>query len=228
MNAHRVLLVEDDQSLGATLSDRLLKEGYHASWADNIAGAREILKEQNFALVIFDVGLPDGSGFDLAKELSEKSDTAFIFVTARATAEDRLQGYDLGAVEFIPKPFHLREFMMRVHHVLESHLANHEVKVGAHVIDLARHVVIRGNGEREKLNSRDVRLMQMLLEKAPKPVSRDEILQNLWGEDKFPTNRTIDNSIVRLRQALREEGNAICSVRGIGYRWDPSEVKDER
>lgn len=218
----KVLLVEDDRSLGATLVERLVKAGYHANWVETLTKAEDALQSESVDLVILDVGLPDGSGFDFARKLKTKSAVPFLFCTAQATAEDRLEGYDLGAVEFIPKPFHLREFMLRVEHALSSHTLPEELKLEDVVIDAGAMSITRADGRKEHVAVRDFRLLQMLIERSPQVVSRDEILNTLWGEDQFPSTRTIDNSIVRLRQALGEKvGAFLRSVRGVGYQWDP-------
>ena len=195
----RILLVEDDQTLALTLSERLRKESYNVDWCNNLASAR--LMEDPFDLVVLDVGLPDGSGFQFAKEMKQRTATPFIFVTAQSDAESRLEGYDIGAEEFIPKPFHLREFLMRVRHVLDNHASSGPLQVGTAKIDLESYSVER-DGQKEFLASRDAKLLKYLMKKSPAVVSRDEILDQLWGEDRFPTSRTIDNSILRLRQVL--------------------------
>src|SRR5689334_221910 len=112
-----LLLVEDDSSLGATLQERLEKEGYSVDWATTQNEAISFLKSRAPDLVILDVGLPDGSGFDLAKKIKSESLVPFIFVTAMTNAEYRLEGYEIGAEEYIPKPFHLKELLIRVKHV---------------------------------------------------------------------------------------------------------------
>src|SRR5580700_4895206 len=121
MSASRLLLVEDDQSLGLTLQERLERHGYHVTWAQTIGSARERVKSENFDLIILDLGLPDGSGFDFAREVKKARKAPFIFMTANATAPNRLEGFEIGAEEFIPKPFHLREMFLRIKHVLENH-----------------------------------------------------------------------------------------------------------
>jgi len=215
----QLLLVEDDSSLGATLQERLQKEGHQVFWAKTQKEGLELFLKNDPDLVILDVGLPDGSGFLLAKDIKEKSAVPFIFVTAMSTAEYRLQGYELGAEEYIPKPFHLKEFLMRVQHVL----SNHSLKiVQAHEcsVNLKSMMVLHKDGTVVNLNSRDFQLLRLLIEQTPKVVSREEILDTLWGEDKYPSERTVDNSIVRLRQALgKVDGECIKSIRGVGYQW---------
>lgn len=212
-----VLLVEDDASLGATLRDRLVKEGYQVTLAGSKAEALEVASQNSYSLYILDVGLPDGTGFELARELPSQP---LIFLTAQSDAESRLAGYELGAEEYIPKPFHLRELLIRVKHVLENHapvreLVLFDVRVNFDSLTFER------PGFDEAVAVKDLSLLKLLYERRPTVVSRDEALDLLWGEDKFPSNRTVDNSVLRLRTALGEQAsNCIESVRGVGYRWN--------
>lgn len=216
----RLLLVEDDPSLGETLRERLEKEGYQVRWVETLLDADQAVTESEFDLLILDVNLPDGSGFDFARRLKLKAATPFIFVTAMTSAEHRLQGYEIGADEFIPKPFHLKEMLMRIRHVLDTHEDVAEVVVGNRKIDLTAQAVVASDGSKEFIPARDFQLLKLLIDSAPKVLSRDEILDQVWGEDKFPSHRTVDNAIVRLRQMIGDQGgHAIRSVRGIGYQW---------
>lgn len=214
----RILLVEDDQTLAITLRERLEKERYQVELCHSIQEARAT-QGRKFDLVVLDVGLPDGSGFEFAREIKQGSSTPFIFVTAQSDAETRLQGYELGAEEYIPKPFHLREFLIRVRHVLENHAPSpQQLQLNGLKIDFASFAIEQG-GTTDYMQPRDARLLKFLVEKSPAVVSRDDILNQLWGEDRFPTARTVDNSIVRLRQQLGNFSHYIQSVRGVGYRW---------
>ena len=215
----RILVVEDDQSLGATLRERLMKEGYEVHWACSKAQAIEACNSSSFALYILDVGLPDGNGFELAKDLPAKP---FVFLTAQGDAESRLKGYDLGAEEFIPKPFHLRELLLRVKHVLDNHMPAKQLVLGDLTIDFDSYRVVR-SGKAETVATKDLQLLRHLIDQSPKVVSRDEALNMLRGEDRFPSNRTVDNAILRLRTLLGAFASRIESVRGIGYRWNNQE-----
>jgi len=217
----RLLLVEDDETLGETLKERLLREGYDVQWVTTQRDAKDAFEKDRFDLILLDVGLPDGSGFEFARHARSLRSTPFIFVTAMNTAEYRLEGYEIGAEEFVPKPFHLRELLIRIRHVLETHAPiNSVIDCGDRQIDLVGQVIVRSNGEREFLAARDFQLLKLLVQASPKVISRDQILNEIWGEDKFPSTRTIDNAVVRLRQALGDEGSRwIRSVRGIGYQW---------
>ncbi len=217
----KILLVEDDVTLGETLVERLEKEGYFVKWVGTQKGAELAVNEANFDLVLLDVGLPDGSGFEFARKFKSAKATPFIFITAMNSAEHRLEGYEIGADEFIPKPFHLKELLLRIRHVLQTHTEESEITAGDKTIDLNAQAIIGPDGQKEFLATRDFQLLKVLIESAPKALSRDDILDQVWGEDHFPSHRTVDNAIVRLRQALGDAGGKkIRSVRGIGYQWD--------
>lgn len=222
----KILLVEDDQSLGETLFEVLSKknlerEAYLVHWCQTIAQAKKEFQEHSFDLMILDVGLPDGSGFDFAKETRKIKMVPLIFMTALNTAENRLEGYEIGADEYIPKPFHLKELLLRVQHVLDNHKVLESLQVGKKRIDWFRQSIVDENQQTELLSKRDFLLLKLLVEASPRILSRDEILDQVWGEDRFPSQRTIDNSIVRLRQALGDQNALLIkSVRGVGYQWN--------
>lgn len=216
-----LLLVEDDTSLGETLQERLIKEGHVVEWAQTVVQAQKVFEGRRFDLAILDVGLPDGNGFELADWMKQRSPVPFIFVTAMSTAEYRLQGFEIGAEEYIPKPFHLKEILMRVRHVLENHSFKRVASLGDMTIDFESQSISHPDGREVRLNTRDAQILKVLTERSPSVVSRDEILNKFWGQDKYPSERTVDNCIVRLRQALADEkGEIIRSVRGVGYQLE--------
>jgi len=216
-----LLLIEDDASLGATLQDRLRKS-FTVQWARSCEEARKAAANSAFQLIIIDIGLPDGSGLDLARDLKRIREVPFIFLTAQNNAENRLKGYELGADEFIPKPFHLKELLLRIERVLSRHPAKTCAFTGVQV-DLGSMSLTFDDGTTEYLAPRDFQLLQLLIKSAPRVVSRDEMLRNIFPgatSEDLPTHRTIDNSVVRLRQLLKRTGREyIRSVRGIGYQW---------
>jgi DNA-binding response OmpR family regulator len=221
----RVLLVEDDASLGRTLAERLEKERLTVEWVQTVADARSRLASAGWDLAILDVRLPDGSGFGLARQIRKSSTTPIMFMTALNSAESRLEGFEIGADEYLPKPFHLKEFIIRVRNVLQRQRATHTIHANDLVIDLDAMSVQTVDGQKVFLQVRDSRVLKLLVEAAPRVVDRSEILNRVWGEEQFPTSRAVDNAIVRLRQVLRDDaGTLIRSVRGIGYQWAGSET----
>ncbi len=217
----KLLLLEDDQSLGATLCERLKDAGYEVVWANNIQKANVELKKYSFDLLILDVGLPDGSGFEFAASIRHKITTPFLFLTAQSSADERLRGYELGACEYIPKPFAFKELLLRVKHVFKDHQRLPQtIACADRIINLDNMSVSDSEGKITFLSNRDFKLLSILLREAPRPVSRNDILDELCGADQFPSNRIIDNSIVRLRQILgKAAGQYIRSIRSVGYQW---------
>jgi DNA-binding response OmpR family regulator len=216
----RVLLVEDDESLGQTLTERLRKERVDVHWAKTVAAAERAVAEEAWDLAVLDVRLPDGSGFGLARMIKRSSLTPIMFMTALNSAENRLEGFEIGADEYLPKPFHLKEFVLRVRHVLATERVPDIVRAQGREIDLRALSVTTSKGERAFLQVRDGRVLRLLISSAPDVVDRSVILDRVWGRDQFPTPRAVDNAIVRLRQALRDDDNSLIrSVRGVGYQW---------
>ena len=181
----RLLLVEDDRSLGATLHERLLREKYEVAWVETRQRALKKLSEGLWDLVILDIGLPDGSGFELARQIKGSYSLPVMFMTALSSAEHRLEGFEIGAEEFIPKPFHLQELLLRVKHVLDSHPVRRRISCNGRVIDLETRVIIQPDNRREHPAARDFELLQLLITSSPRVISRNQILDELWGEDSF-------------------------------------------
>lgn len=219
-----LLLVEDDASLGATLVERLQKEGYETRWARTLAEAEQELERAPAHLAILDIGLPDGTGFDLARKIRAVGNTPIVFLTALNSAENRLEGYEIGADEFIPKPFHLRELILRIQRVLGTAPKARVVNCGGFSVNFDSMCISFTDGHIEYPLTRDFKLLQLLIESAPNVVSREKVLRTIFptvgAAEDLPTERTIDNSVSRLRQLLRRvDGEFIRSVRGIGYQW---------
>jgi DNA-binding response OmpR family regulator len=218
----RVLLVEDDVSLGRTLESRLVNEGVDVTWVQTVAAAEAAIATSRWDLAIVDVKLPDGSGFGLARRVKRGSLTPVMFMTALNSAENRLEGFEIGADEYLPKPFHLKEFILRVRHVLATQRVPELIEVRGRQIDLAALSVTAPDGQRSFLQVRDGRVLRMLIAAAPSVVGRAELVDRVWGREQEPSPRAIDNAVVRLRQALHDDdGQLIRSVRGVGYQWAP-------
>ncbi|OFZ18660.1 MAG: hypothetical protein A2X94_14210 [Bdellovibrionales bacterium GWB1_55_8] len=228
----RVLLVEDERNLGLTLLERLKKEGFDSVLAGSVAEARRAVEARPFDLALLDVGLPDGSGFDIAELLkSEHPGTAIIFLTARGNPEDRIHGLELGAEDYVVKPFHLKELLLRVQNglrrarfITDQRTANgetrqDEVTVGNATIRFSKFEAETG-GAKHALTHKECALLRLLVERRGEVVSRDEILDRVWSKDEFPSPRTVDNFIMRLRRLVEfdvENPQVIRSVRGVGY-----------
>jgi DNA-binding response OmpR family regulator len=219
MNKMRLLLLEDDASLGEAISERLIKEGFQVDWAETLFAARELIETAGFDLLILDVGLPDGSGFELAEELQGRFPV--IFLTALNSAENRLRGYELGANEYIPKPFHFKELIIRIQKTIgeKPNLDTNEYIFKDFKVNIEA-MTIEQEGQSFYPSVRDFSVLAFLIASFPNVVSREELLDKYWGSDSFPTNRTVDNSILRVRQFLGKNAtDYLKSVRGVGYQW---------
>lgn len=226
MQKVQILLVEDDKTLGLTLSERLAKEGYSVTLARTFHEARISFESKKYDLVILDISLPDADGFEFAKiYLQNKNSPPFLFLTALSGAEERLQGFELGADEFIPKPFHLKELLLRIRHVLKEHKREDEKDIKEYSFEdykifFDRYEIHTPQKQTISLTKKECEVLKLLIQNKNIAMSRDTILDKVWGEDKFPTNRTVDNCIVKLRHAFGNKGNKVIqSVRGVGYKW---------
>jgi two-component system alkaline phosphatase synthesis response regulator PhoP len=230
-STHKLLVVEDEKNVGLTLVERLRREGFDVTWATTAIEAKQAIEKNTFHLALMDVGLPDGSGFDVASFLRKSQPgTAIIFLTAFGNPEDRVRGLELGAEDYVVKPFHLKELILRVQNGLKraKYISTpltpgaESVKIGKAMIHFSRFEA-EVDGASVSLTHKETALLKLLVEKKGKVVSRDEILSQVWGssnegDEDFPTSRTVDNFIVRLRRLVETDDTPVIkSVRGVGY-----------
>ncbi len=213
----KLLLVEDEENIGATLSDLLNSANYEVTWARNCSEAQDAIRNLPFDAALLDVNLPDGTGFQVAQSLQPQR-TAMLFLTAMSDPEHRVRGLQLGAEDYIIKPFHFQELLLRLRNAMKRRdylrHASEAVTIGAANIDFTAFTATH-EGVTETLTAREAKLLQLLWERRGKVVSRDEILNHVWPSEAFPTARTVDNFILKLRRLLGEE--CIKTVRGVGY-----------
>lgn len=223
--ADRILVVEDEKNVGLTLVERLKRDGFEVVWAMSVEDASLQIMNRKFDLALMDVGLPDGSGFDVAAKLRKNQPSAaIIFLTAFGSPEDRIRGLELGAEDYVVKPFHLKELLLRVKNGLRraqylSGGSEDVLVLGKASIRFSKFEAER-EGEVSQLTHKECALLKLLVDRRGNVVSRDEILNHVWSEDEFPTPRTIDNFIMRLRRLIEtdpENPQVIRSVRGVGY-----------
>lgn len=222
----RILLLEDDSGLSATLLERLQIEGYQTVLATTKAQAQaefESAKSSGgFDLLLLDVGLPDGSGLDFARDVRLSSAVPIVFLSAMNSAGHRLEGFEIGAEDYIPKPFHLKELLLRIKKVFSRATLQGLISFGTFAVDFeGRSLTSSDSAEPLFFGAKDFDVLRYLIESYPRVISRQELLKNVWREgDESQSGRTVDNTIVRLRQHLRPfSEDCIRSVRGIGYQW---------
>ncbi|HTP38870.1 MAG TPA: response regulator transcription factor [Steroidobacteraceae bacterium] len=230
MAGAHILMLEDERNVAETLAERLMAEGYTVTRADSLASARAALRTAgDLALALLDVGLPDGSGFEFARLLREvRPQAAIIFLSAHGGPEDRIRGLELGADDYLPKPFHFRELLLRIQNCLKraQDLAQvpggirGQVRIGRALVDFERFTATVDGEAQQALTHKECAVLRLLAERAGNAVSRDEILDRAWSVDEFPTSRTVDNFIVRLRKLVERDAadpRVIRSIRGVGY-----------
>jgi two-component system alkaline phosphatase synthesis response regulator PhoP len=228
MTAARILVVEDERNVAETLRERLQAAGFEVQHAANCARARALAAAENFQLVLLDVGLPDGDGFQLAPQLRAVAPrAAIVFLTAHGNPEDRVRGLELGADDYLTKPFNFRELLLRIQNCLKRAQDLADVpgemrgvqRIGRARVDFERYAA-EVDGSWQTLTHKECAVLRLLASRAGKAVSRDEILDRAWSADEFPTSRTVDNFIVRLRRLVEfdaGEPQVIRSIRGVGY-----------
>jgi two-component system alkaline phosphatase synthesis response regulator PhoP len=214
-----VLIVEDEINLGKSLLDYLKIKGHNPTWSSTFAETIELEKSNKFDVVLMDIGLPDGNGIDLAKIfMKQQPKPTLLFLSALNDPQTKLEGLEIGADDYITKPFNLKELSLRLDRILKTKPINPQgYTIGRLNFD-PKKFEIEINGERSILATKDNKILELLLSKKDSVVSREEIIESIWGDNQFPSNRTVDNYIVNLRKLLElEKTITIQSIRGIGY-----------
>lgn len=227
----RLLVVEDEAHLAEVIADNLELEGYAVEVVGDGLKALERVRAEPPALILLDVMLPGLDGFEVCERLrAEGSAVPILFLTARNENDDRVRGLELGGDDYLGKPFDLRELILRVRAILkrsqwlqEPSRAGERLVLGEAVVDFRTFTALVG-GRETRLSTKETLILRCLAERAGEVVSRAEILDRVWGYDAFPTTRTIDNFVVRLRRILEPdpaEPRYLHTIRGTGYRLTP-------
>lgn len=226
MSTARILVVEDDEALGTVLVDALAREGMDAVLErDGRSGLRRALTER-FHLLVLDLMLPALDGYEVCRRIRAAGrDLPILMLTARAREEDRVQGLDLGADDYVVKPFSLRELLARVRARLRTHQVPPPavVTLGDAEIDLAA-MQIRRNGDTTPLTKLEAGVLALFLANPGQVLTRGRFLDDVWGYDRHPTTRTVDMHVARVRDKIGDSGPTprfIHTVHGVGYRFEP-------
>lgn len=220
-----ILIVEDEPNMRLGLKDNLEFEGYEVDFAnDGEAGMQKIL-DNDYSLILLDVMMPKMSGFDVCKTIRKKGiTTPVILLTAKDQEIDKVLGLELGADDYVTKPFSVRELLARIKAVLRrgDNLRTEEVKVqiGRIEVNFQNYTALENNTS-VQMSHREFEILNYLWKHRNKTVSRDDLLEKIWGYDETPTTRTVDNFIVKLRQKTEKDPNhpqIIITVHGIGYK----------
>ncbi len=215
----KVLIVDDEILMRRVISDYLRLRNFRTFEADNGEKALKIFRKEHPDLVLLDIMMPEMDGLEVCKKIRKKSDVPIIIITAKGNEEDELQGFDLGADEYIAKPFSLKILAARIEAVLRRQKTHLDPETCPLRIDhLAREVYV--NNQIVELTYTEFELLTFLILNQGIALSRDKILDNVWQYDYFGDSRTVDTHIKKLRSKLGEAGELIKTIRGIGYKFE--------
>lgn len=216
----KILLVEDDQHLQIIIKKYIDKEGYHLDIASTGEEGIDYLNYDEYHLAILDVMLPDMEGWTILRHMRNSSSTPVIMLTALGQEEDKLHGFELGADDYVTKPFSAKELMARIKIQLRHQIPSkqNEVIVGdLRILPDLRQVSLKG--EPLSLTSLEYQLLSYFLDNQHLALSRQQLLDNVWGIDYYGDVRTVDTHVKRLRKKLETSEQSILTVRGYGYKW---------
>lgn len=226
----RILLVEDEESLVEVIALNLKLEGYDVTVARDGREALDLALGARFDLCVLDIMLPKVDGFTVCKTLrSENVGIPILFLSAKSSSADRVEGLKIGGDDYLTKPFNLEELLLRISNLIRLHTpANVEPKkidifnFGGNSIRFSTFQIKGVDGEWKTISKREIQLLRYLIDRAGEVVSREEILETIWGYDVYPSTRTIDNYILAFRKYFEEntkEPVFFQSIRGVGYKF---------
>jgi two-component system alkaline phosphatase synthesis response regulator PhoP len=223
----RILVVDDEEHLADGIRENLEAEGYETAVAyDGIEGL-EAVRRERFDLIVLDVMMPRMDGVELCRQLrGEGVQTPVLFLTVKGTPEDRVRGFEAGGDDYLAKPFHLKELLLRVAAILRRSRwygqDSRPLEFAGNVIDFETYQARAWDGGEHSLTHKEAMILKVLTENEGNIVTREDILDRVWGYEVFPSTRTVDNFIVRLRKRFErnpEEPRHFHTVRGVGYRF---------
>lgn len=224
----RLLIVEDEIALAEGLKDNFEIEGYEVQVAHDGEEGLKLAESQKFDIILLDIMMPKKSGFDVCKELrAHGNQTPIIMLTARTEEVDRVLGLELGADDYVAKPFSTRELLARVKAVLRRSPDKKEKQMtfydfGKIKVDFEHYIAYDNQDEQIDMTYKEFEILKFFMQNKGRTVSRDELLDKVWGYEIYPTSRTVDNHIVKLRKKIEsdpEKPKHILTVYGIGYKY---------
>src|SRR5579875_1445035 len=228
----KILLIEDDSDLLSLLKYNLEKEGFALTGLQTGKGALDLCRQVKPDLILLDIMLPDSDGLDICKGIRKDPELAsvpVIFLTARASETDRIVGLELGANDYVVKPFFVRELIARIKLQFRNQAMPVRVlEAGGLQLDRTS-CQVRLNGAALSLTATEFRLLEFLMSRPSVVFSREQLLNAVWGQDRAITDRTVDVYILRLRQKIEKDASAprlIHSVRGFGYSFEPRQQEE--
>ena len=230
INKTSLLLAEDEESLREALKLNLELEGYEVTTVDNGPAVIKMVKNEYFDLIVLDIMLPEMDGISVCETIRmQHNDVPILFLSARNSGADRVLGLRKGGDDYLTKPFNLEELLLRIEKLVIKNKKIKEPNTIADVyefencrIDFAAHECIDKNRKTQELSKKEAALLKLLVEHEGEVVSREQILQIVWGYNVYPTTRTIDNFILNFRKFFEKDSRNpkhFHSIRGIGYKF---------
>ena len=224
--SQKILIIEDEPDIRKTLEYNISREGYKVVSASSLSEGKEQINSSDFSLILLDLMLPDGSGLDLCREIKsdkDKSSTPIIILTAKDDEVDKVVGFELGADDYVTKPFSVRELILRIKAILKRGESKKETleiqrQFGELTMDVDSHEVFV-NSEQIILTALEFRLLRQLVDRRGRVQSREQLLSDVWGYNAEVTTRTVDTHIKRLREKLGTMGKYVQTIRGVGYKF---------
>ncbi len=226
---YRILVVEDEEHILEAIKLNLELENYQVSTAINGVQALKIAAEERFNLIILDIMMPKMDGLDVAQTLRiGNNDTPILFLSARNTPEDRIKGLKIGGNDYLGKPFNLEELLLRVQNLIKNSIKGTEQEKDWHEYEFEQNHInfktfeISTPKGKFTLTKKEIMLLKLLIEKENEVVSREEILEKVWGYNVFPSTRTIDNFMLSFRKYFEEDTRNprfFHAIRGVGYKF---------
>lgn len=228
-----LLLAEDDKNLGSILKTYLEAKGFQTTLCENGQEALEAFKKNEFNFCILDVMMPVMDGFTLAKEIRKiDKNIPFLFLTAKSIQEDKFQGFELGADDYITKPFSMEELLLRLKAILrrsnvsEHQHKNHIYKFGKYTFDYDRQLLSLGKSQ-NKLTSKEAELLRLLCDNLNEVLDRTVALNKIWYDDSYFNARSMDVYITKLRKFLKDDSDVeLINVHGVGFKLVAPEVEE--
>lgn len=229
----KILLVEDEASLRHGIQLNLEAEGMSVHPFENADNALSYIRcDPSFSMAIFDIMMHGSlNGLDLCRHLRQDGlSFPVLFLTAKGNLEDKLEGFKVGGDDYLTKPFDLEELLARVYAILRrAPAAQDTISLGSFSVDIESGIARDESGSTVRFNEREKKILKLLIENRGRPVSRDQILDRVWGTAEFPTNRTVDNFIVKFRKIFEEDaGNPSHFITRHGLGYELSEEKDRK
>lgn len=223
----KILLVEDDTSLGFVVADQLRTDGYKVTLCSDGAEGFKRFNEEKFHLCVFDVMMPKMDGFSLARDIRKiDSNVPILFLTAKSMTEDKIEGFKAGGDDYLTKPFSVEELQMRIISLLKRvdiHVEQDEVKIielGTYQFDTENYTLVHPEFSKV-LTKKEAQILKILCKFRNQVVSRDVILNAVWGQDDYFVGRSLDVFITKLRKYLKEdESIGIANIHGIGFKME--------